>query len=381
MTTAIKRKPTEGDLLALERESWIDPATADAFGLYRESSTGGAQLVGRTNREDYAGIVFPTYWPGDPAPKEYFLHRDHPPMEQRRDGTLKPRQKYLAPPGRGNRLLFGPSESADDLTNTTLPIVLVEGLKKTVAAWRLARHGGGAPKFLVCGVSGAWNWKGTIGKAPDPDGTRVDVKGVISDFDRVSWTGRAVTVLFDSDTATKPQVRLALRALVQELRRRGAIVTAPDLPVLGGLDKTGVDDLLAKWGPDRVLAWLDAATDAAPTADDEEVSRLAALPCLDYGKARRAAAERWGVPVGIVDAAVKGRQKELAAKEDGHGSAIEFEEICPAFDPVDGADLGDRLVCLFGRFAVLPDHGAIVLALWTILTYCIDLFRLPHGST
>lgn len=365
----------QADLAALAREAWIDLATAEAFGLHRMSSAEGAQLVGRTDREDYAGIVFPVFWPGEERPKEFFLRRDHPPLELH-NGQLKPKQKYLAPPGRGNRLLFGPGESVDALTDTTLPILLVEGLKKTVAAWRFSRHEDGSPKFLVCGISGAWNWKGTIGKAPDEHGARVDVKGVIPDLSRVAWTDRKVTILFDSDTSTNSSVAAARRALVADLRQRGAIVAAPDLPALEGLDKTGFDDLLAQWGPDRVLDWLDAARDAAPTADDAEVARLAKLPSLDYGKARKAAAIKWGVPVSFVDAAVRGKQHEQAANEDGQGTTITFEEIVPAYEPVDGAELADRLAHLFRRFAVLPDHGEIVLTLWTLFTYCLDLFQI-----
>jgi len=363
------------DREALQRDSWIDPATAEAFGLYRVSSNDGAQLVGRTDREDYAGIVFPVFWPGDAHPKEYYLRRDHPPLELH-NGKMKPKGKYMAPPGRGNRLLFGPGESEDALTDTALPILFVEGLKKTVAAWRLSRHDDNPTRFLACGISGAWNWKGTTGRGPDSTGSRVDTKGVIPDFDRVTWTDRAVTVLFDSDTATNPSVGKARRALVAELRQRGAHVAAPDLPVLDGLDKTGFDDLLAQWGPEPVRDWLDVARDAAPTADDAEVARLAALPSIDYGKARKAAAEKWGVSVSFVDAAVKGKQKERAAKDDGQGTTITFEDIIPAFESVDGADLGDRLAHLFGRFAVLPTHGAVVLTLWTFFTYCLYLFHI-----
>jgi Domain of unknown function (DUF3854) len=84
--------------------------------------------------------------------------------------------------------------------------VLVEGLKKLCAAWRLSRLEQDAPRFLACGLSGVWNFKGTIGKAPDATGARVDVKGVIPDVDRVTWTNRAVCVLFDSDTTTNPSV-------------------------------------------------------------------------------------------------------------------------------------------------------------------------------
>ena len=364
------------DLVALERESWIDPATADAFGLYRVSSAEGAELVGRTDREDYAGIVFPTYWPGEMQSREYFLRRDHPSMEQRGDGTPKPRQKYLAPPGRSNRLLFGPGESADVLADTSLPIMLVEGLKKVCAAWRLSRLDGDAQKFLPCGITGVWNWRGTIGKEADASGARVDVKGVIPDFDRVTWAGRKVVVLYDSDTASNPKVLAARRGLVEEFRARGACVTAPDIPVLIGIEKPGIDDLLAYWGPAKVLEWLESAADAPESEQDAEIVRLAALSPIDYGKARKAASKRLGVTVSFVDAAVALKQKDRAAKDDGHGQALEFEEIVPAFEPVNGEDLADRLADLFKRFAVLPDHGATVLTLWTFFTYCLDLFQI-----
>lgn len=248
------------DYEALERESWIDPATAKAFGLYRVTSAEGAALVGRTDHEDYAGLVFPIYGPEDARPKEYVLRRDHPPMEQH-DGKLKPKAKYLAPPGRGNRLLFGPGESVEALADTTVPVLLVEGVKKTLAAWRFARHKEGSPQFLVCGISGVWGWRGTIGKEPDATGVRVDVKGVIPDIDRIIWTARKVFVLYDSGTATNEKVAQARHGLVAKLKKDGAMVTAPDLPAREDRDKTGFDDLLVHWGPAQVLKWLESVKD------------------------------------------------------------------------------------------------------------------------
>ena len=100
------------DYEALERDSWIDPNTAQTFGLHRVNNTEGGLLVGRKDRENYAGIVFPVYFPGSQDPRESHLRRDHPPIE-----NGKPKGKYLAPPGRGNMLLFGPDESVDALTD------------------------------------------------------------------------------------------------------------------------------------------------------------------------------------------------------------------------------------------------------------------------
>ena len=186
------------DLAHLERDSWVDAVTAAAWGVYRVSSAEGLALVGRTDREDYSGIVFPVYWPGDPSAKEHFLRRDHPSMEQHGNGTLKAARKYLAPPGRGNRLLFGPAEAAGAPTDTRLPIVLVEGLKKAVAAWRLSRWESETPRFLACGLTGVWNFRGTIGRTTDHSGARVSIKGIIPDLDRVTWAGRMVFLIYDS---------------------------------------------------------------------------------------------------------------------------------------------------------------------------------------
>lgn len=364
------------DLRTLERESWIDAETAAAWGLSRVNSIDGAAMVSRNDRGDYSGLVIPIFWSGQERPRENLLRRDHPDMEMNGDGKMKAKGKYLAPPGRSNILLMGPGESVDALTDPTVQIVMLEGPKKTIAGWRLARWQCDSPRFQAAGFNGVWGHRGTIGKAPDAGGVRVDVKGPIPDLDKITWTNRKVLILFDSDTVSNPKVGAARSMLVRELKQRGAIVQAPDLPTLEGLDKTGFDDLLAHWGPDRVLDWLDQAQDSAPSADDLELDRLAALSAIDYGKARKAAADRLGIPVSFVDAAVKAKQQERAAKDDGRGTAIEFEETCPAFEPVDGADLANRLADLFARFAVLPAHGATVLALWTLFTYCIDLFQI-----
>lgn len=80
------------------RKSWIDQATADAFGLRRVTSLEGGGLVGRTDGGDYSGLVFPAHWPGEAAPREVYLRRDHPDLESH-NGSLKSKRKYLAPDG------------------------------------------------------------------------------------------------------------------------------------------------------------------------------------------------------------------------------------------------------------------------------------------
>jgi hypothetical protein len=276
ISTATSRL-TEHDLVTLERESWIDADTANAWPLYRVSSVEGGALVGRNNHSDYSGIAIPTYWPGESSLRETFLRRDHPEYETKNGGELKPWGKYLAPPGRGNRLVFGPNELGHVLTET-VPLLLVEGLKKLISGWRLSRWECETPRFVPCAVTGVWNWRGTIGKTTDAAGARVDIKGVIPDFNRIVWDGRQVLLVYDSDALSNLAVMAAREALAEELRRRGARVVVMFLPALDGLEKTGFDDLCARWGPQAVLDWLESARSQGAAQDDPEPVSITALP-------------------------------------------------------------------------------------------------------
>lgn len=242
---------TDADLLKLENKEWIDCPTVERFGLRRVNRFEGAALVGReSSREDLSGIAFSTFFPGHPNVREWFLRLDHPLML---NGKLV---RYLGPPGRGNIIIFGPGEPVEALADVRMPIVLVEGLKKLMAACRLAQYNSDLIRFLACGITGCWNWRGVIGKTADPTGARVDVNGVIPDFDRINWAGRDVAIIFDSDVSTNPDVAAARRGLVAELRKRGARVTVVDLPSLAGFEKTGFDDFLARRGHRLALALL-----------------------------------------------------------------------------------------------------------------------------
>jgi hypothetical protein len=95
------------------------------------------------------------------------------------------------------------------------------------------------PRFLPVGVSGVYNWRGTIGKTVGPDGSRMDVKGAILDLDWIVWAGRRVVVAYDADAVTKELVRIARSALAAHLRGRGALVGFLEWDAATG---KGIDD-------------------------------------------------------------------------------------------------------------------------------------------
>jgi Domain of unknown function (DUF3854) len=240
---------TTVDYAALEAR-WIDRALADRAQLRRVDSLTGAQVVGRRSG-NYAGILIPYFHPGSDRVREYRLRRDQPDYEYDSAGNLKPKQKYLSPPGRSNILYVVPGVGRSLLADPALPIVITEGEFKTLALWRAAHHGNmDQPRFLSVGVAGIYNWRGTIGKTVGPDGGRMDVKGAIPDLDCITWTGCRVVIAYDGDAVTKELVRIARSALAAHLRTRGALVGFVEWDVARG---KGIDDHLACVGPDVVL--------------------------------------------------------------------------------------------------------------------------------
>jgi P4 family phage/plasmid primase-like protien len=256
--------PLTSDDLARLSNSGISAELAEAALLRRVDSAEGGQLIGRNGSGSYAGIAFVYTWPGVEGVREYRLRRDSPDLERQADGSIRERAKYLSPPGRGNLLYFVPGTEAAWLADTRLTIVVSEGEKKALALFGLAWTGLGdaamCPRWLPIALPGVWNWRATIGKAPGPNGDRRDVKGVIADFDRVKWDGRRVLIVFDKNVRTNSSVAAARRELAKELTRRGGRVSLIDLPDVDQIN--GVDDLIAAWGPGRVLNLIE--TTATP---------------------------------------------------------------------------------------------------------------------
>ena len=289
---------TATDYAALESR-WIDRALANRAGLRRVDSLTGGEVIGRKSG-NYAGIIIPYHRPGSDHIRDYRLRRDHPDLEYDSAGNLKPRQKYLSPPGRSNMLYLAPGVNQVLLRDASLPILITEGEFKTLALWRLANHGSpNRPRFLPLGVSGVYNWRGTIGKTVGPDGSRLDVKGAIPDLDWVAWVGRRVVIAYDADAVTKDLVRIARSELAAHLRGRNALVGFLEWDVARG---KGIDDHLALVGPETVLdevahvdfagsAWRRDLLRSKPPMNDTE-GRI--LPVLANAIAAFRHAPEWG---------------------------------------------------------------------------------------
>ena len=162
-------------------------------------------------------------------------------------------------------IYFPPGLARDILQNVSIPLVITEGEFKTLALWKLASHNSTVRRFIPVGLGGVWNWRGTVGKAPGPNGERRDVKGVIPDIDLTPVEGRRVVVAFDADSQENAGVDFARTLLMREMRMRGAEVAS----IAWGIEQgKGIDDLLADIGPDKVLKLIESADFEAPSDSD-----------------------------------------------------------------------------------------------------------------
>jgi Protein of unknown function (DUF3631) len=116
-----------------------------------------------------------------------------------------------------------------------------------------------------------------------------------------------------------------------------------------------------------------ATNDPSKTDDAAELDRLARLPPLEYGRARKEAAKRLGAPASLLDTVVKAKRLALGLDKnsDLQGRKLEYEEPEPWPEPVDGAALLDELAATARRFVVLPKGGAEKVALWVVHTYAV----------
>jgi len=388
---------TEADYRMFEL-SWITRQIADDAMIRRVSSSEGAELVCCKNSGNYAGLVFSYVWPVDTHVRDYRLRRDCPEMERKPDGSLREKRKYLSAPGGRNKLYFPCGIKPEALLDISLPIVIAEGEKKTLALYRLANWNSAESRFLPVGLSGVWNWRGTIGKEPGPNGEMRNVKGTISDMQHIEWKERTVYILFDSDKRSNTSVREAERAFAGELKSRGAVVRLIDLPDLPDLDKTGADDFLAHpdGGPERLLALIEVAKMAEPGSAGEILSRagiseLTAESGIDEVEAalRRLRREMNGVD-NLRETAVRNETiKHLAAigiqapaqlvnaalarlEQQNETRGIAFPETEPWSHPVDGSLLLDEIAASLRRFVVLPSAEIQAITLWVVHTYAVE---------
>lgn len=182
-------------------------------------------------------------------------------MEDMRKGfervTLAKSQRYTQPLKSPPRVYFPPllppgRTWADYLSNPEAPVIMTEGELKAAAATKA-----GLPTI---GLGGVWMFRST--KQGEP---------FIEELEQIAWEGRPVTICYDSDAGTNPDIVAAEGALAKELNRRGALVSIARIPANGDVAaKVGLDDWLVAHGMDA-RRFAEEVIERAPLFSECEV--------------------------------------------------------------------------------------------------------------
>src|SRR5262249_54470758 len=134
---------------------------------------------------DLSGIMFPYIDPATGHMVGARLRRDNPEQEQ----NGKPKNKYIFTYGDRQHLYF-PPRSKDLLSDTSVPVILVEAEKSSLSLLTLSQISG--RRLLPIATGGCWGWWGRIGKQIQPNGGSSEEIGPIADLTKIAWTERDV---------------------------------------------------------------------------------------------------------------------------------------------------------------------------------------------
>jgi hypothetical protein len=202
------------------RKSGLSDATITAARLYSVRPHDLARLCGRRVPEGTSGLAFP-YGEGFERVKLFPAFREGVGREV----------KYLQPSGSPVRAYF-PSGVQEILADQSRSLCITEGEKKALA---LAQAG-----FPTVGLGGIWNFR----TKDLPNDT------LIPDLEAITWAGRIVCLVPDSDAWSNEHVLHAVYRFARLLEARGATVLVVKLPAGPDGGKQGADDYLVAKGPE-----------------------------------------------------------------------------------------------------------------------------------
>ena len=185
---------------------------------------------------------------------------------------------------------------------------------------------------------------------------------------------RQVVILPDADAPGRKHAQKIARALDGVAASVRVLDLFPDRA-----DGSDVSDFLQHDPAGVRLAKLgrEASLWTSPVAGDDRqdsgggdemlIAELAALPRLAYAKRRKDAAKTLGIGLSELDKVVaEARGSTRDEQQPEHWHVQRWSE------PVSTGDLLDELSALYSKHVILPDHGAIAMALWCLHAWAID---------
>jgi putative DNA primase/helicase len=187
------------------------------------------------------------------------------------------------------------------------------------------------------------------------------------------FRGARITIIPDNDRAGRGHCKVVATAL----QGTAASIDVLELPVpekgdlADWLDAGGTAEQLLALPTRSLDEWLAPQPVVAET-DDERLARLAALSPLELDRVIKAEAVAAGVSVRTLTAEVKRLRGERITEVDDVPEFLIDPEPWP--EPVDGADLLNRIVDSINMHMVLQKGAAASIALWVLHAHAHDLF-------
>lgn len=228
------------------RASGLSDETIEAAGIHSVSNTTIAEVLRWQPKQHDWGTGYVIPYPGSNGDAQFVrIKLDFP-----RHAESGKAIKYESPI-RSNARAYIPSAVLEALKAQSREVVIVEGEKKCLC---VNQYG-----WACVGLGGVWAWQQA---RPRTEGGKAYGRRVlIEDLKRITWTGRPVVIVFDSDAAENPLVRMAEFRLSEALIKQGATVRVARISQDGD-SKIGADDYLVAHGADAFRKILDAATKA-----------------------------------------------------------------------------------------------------------------------
>ena len=212
--------------------------------------------------------------------------------------------------------------------------------------------------------------------------------GAVSQTDWSHMKGRRVAVWPDNDEAG----RKAANEVVQKCLQAGAlqvflIEIPPEKPEkwdLADAEEEGLTkEMIAAWirlqSREVKLATTEQSANLqedmpkpnTDTGHDSSaiLSKLAALSDLEYEKVRKVEAESLGIRTSALDKAVKAEKENVNVRE------LPFKEVALYRRPIDPAELLTAIEQTVRRFIVCNEDIAKTVALWTSMTWFMDVVQ------
>ena len=203
----------------------IDPERPEVKALEK---SGWLRTITSQETEELTGwrVDGPSLYVGYPGNGAFVIRPDNPPANG---------PKYLHPKGEPNSLFIPPSF---DLTQAQ-EIWLTEGELKSLSGFLQ-----GLP---IVALGGVWSWRTSSPEAELlAEGERLkDEEALLPELAQVNWSGKEVTLLYDSDITPGHKAYDAFPRLAEQLYRLGAEeVRILSLPSVAQGQKTGLDEFI-----------------------------------------------------------------------------------------------------------------------------------------